>query len=190
MNWKAHWTRCRGKRKVYSKRNPCGNDHIRQSMLLQSKYMTKIHPKAYYGISSRPNEKKKLGIFSLKKQAMQAIQPDSSKRLNFHKQWYNFCKFTSPIYPIDFWNRLWLAYFKHNAVQLWSKTRQASQHTTRLKLKKLKRWGKMLVKSQFSQTVWLGLDLLLLKLFWRNSFFDRGTARFKLASAQVNRSRL
>ena len=133
--------------------------------------------------------KRKLRNLLPKKHAMQAIQSDS-RRLNFHKQWYNFCKFTSAMYPIDFWNRLWLAYFKHNAVQLWSKTRQTSQHTTRLKLKKLKRWGKMLVKSQLSQTIWLGLDLLLHKLCWRNSFFDRGTARFKLASAQVNRSRL
>ena len=133
--------------------------------------------------------KRKLRNLLPKKHAMQAIQCDS-RRLNFHKQWYNFCKFTSPMYQIDFWNRLWLAYFKHNAVQLWSKTRQTSQHTIRLKLKKLKRWGKMLVKSQLSQTIWLGLDLLLLKLCWRNSFFDRGTARFKLASAQVNRSRL
>ena len=122
--------------------------------------------------------------------AMQAAQRDSKGRLNFHKQWYNFCKFTSHIYPIDFWNCLWLAYFEHNAVQLWSETRQASQHT-RLKFKKLVNSGERCwSKSQFSQTVWLGLDLLLLKLCWRNSFFDRVTARFKLASAQVNRSRL
>ena len=141
--------------------------------------------------------KRKLRNLLPKKHAMQATQRDS-RRLNFHKLVGNrlsrktmaICKFTSPMYPIDFWNRLWLAYFKHKAVQLWSKTRQTSQHTTRLKLKKLKRWGKMLVKSKLSQTVWLGLDLLLLKLCWRNSFFDRGTARFKLASAQVNRSRL
>ena len=62
--------------------------------------------------------------------------------------------------------------------------------THKTKVQEIKQWGKMLVKITIFTNRLIRTGPILLKLCWRNSFFDRGTSRLKLASAQVNRGRL